>query len=38
VPLEYGALCAPLACCLRGLGLARIEPGMGVAVLGGAVI
>ena len=38
MPIEWGALCEPLACCLRGLDLARIEPGMGVAVLGGGVV
>jgi threonine dehydrogenase-like Zn-dependent dehydrogenase len=38
VPMTYGALCEPLACCLHGLDLARIQPGMSVAVLGGGVI
>ena len=38
VPIEYGALCEPLACCLRGLDLVGIRPGMSVAVLGGGVI
>ncbi len=38
LPIEWGALCEPLACCLRGLDLARIEPGMGVVVLGGGII
>ena len=38
VPIEYGALCEPLACCLRGLDLVGVRPGMSVAVLGGGVI
>jgi L-iditol 2-dehydrogenase len=38
VPATYGALCEPLACCLRALDLASIAPGMSVAVLGGGVI
>lgn len=38
VPAEWGALCEPLACCLRALDLAGIAPGMSVAVLGGGVI
>lgn len=38
VPAVYGALCEPLACCLRALDLAAIAPGMSVAVLGGGVI
>lgn len=38
VPAAYGALCEPLACCLRALDLASIAPGMSVAVLGGGVI
>lgn len=38
VPAAYGALCEPLACCLRGLDLAAIRPGMSVVVLGGGVI
>jgi threonine dehydrogenase-like Zn-dependent dehydrogenase len=38
VPAEWGALCEPLACCLRGLDLAGIRPGMSVAILGGGVI
>ena len=38
VPAEYGALCEPLACCLRALDLAEIAPGASVAVLGGGVI
>ena len=35
---EHGAFCEPLACCLHGLDVARIAPGMRVAVLGGGVI
>ena len=38
VAIEYGALCEPLACCLRGLDLVGVRPGMSVAVLGGGVI
>lgn len=38
IPAPYGALCEPLACCIRGLDLAAIQPGMTVAVLGGGVI
>lgn len=33
-----GAFSEPLACCLHGLDVARIQPGMSVAVLGGGVI
>ncbi|MEQ1901368.1 MAG: zinc-dependent alcohol dehydrogenase family protein [Devosia sp.] len=33
-----GAFSEPLACCLHGLDVARIEPGDSVAVLGGGVI
>jgi L-iditol 2-dehydrogenase len=38
MPFELGALCEPLACCLRAVDLARITPGMSVAVIGGGVI
>jgi len=38
MPIEWGALCEPLACCLRGLDLAGIQPGASVVVLGGGVI
>lgn len=38
VPAEWGALCEPLACCLRALDLAAIAPGMRVVILGGGVI
>ncbi|WP_375450404.1 zinc-dependent alcohol dehydrogenase family protein [uncultured Devosia sp.] len=34
----HGAFCEPLACCLHGLDVARIQPGDSVAVLGGGVI
>jgi threonine dehydrogenase-like Zn-dependent dehydrogenase len=38
VPLGVGALCEPLACCLRGLDHATIRPGDAVAVFGGGVM
>jgi len=38
MPIEWGALCEPLACCLRGLDLAAIRPGASVVVFGGGVI
>ena len=38
MPIEWGALCEPLACCLRGLDLAAIQPGASVVVLGGGFI
>ena len=38
LPPAYGAFSEPLACCLHGLDVARIQPGMSVAVLGGGVI
>ena len=38
ISAEHGALCEPLACCLHGLDLVGIRPGMRVAVLGGGVI
>jgi threonine dehydrogenase-like Zn-dependent dehydrogenase len=34
----HGAFCEPVACCLHGLDVARIAPGMSVAILGGGVI
>jgi threonine dehydrogenase-like Zn-dependent dehydrogenase len=37
-PVELGALCEPLACCLRALDLANVSPGMSVAVVGGGVV
>jgi threonine dehydrogenase-like Zn-dependent dehydrogenase len=38
LPPVHGAFSEPLACCLHGLDVARIQPGMSVAVLGGGVI
>lgn len=38
LPEGLGALCEPLACCLRALDHAEISPGESVAVLGGGVI
>src|SRR6185437_11564856 len=38
MPATWGALCEPLACCLRDLDRAKIRPGMRVVVLGGGVI
>jgi len=38
MPATWGALCEPLACCLRALDRAKIRPGMRVVVLGGGVI
>jgi L-iditol 2-dehydrogenase len=38
LPPEHGAFSEPLACCLHGLDVARIQPGQSVAVLGGGVI
>lgn len=35
---QHGAFCEPLACCLHGVDLAAILPGMSVVVLGGGVI
>ena len=37
MPIEFGALCEPLACCLRASDLAGIRPGMHVVVLGGGI-
>ncbi|MDB5077610.1 MAG: iditol 2-dehydrogenase [Chloroflexi bacterium] len=37
-PVELGALCEPLACCLRALDLAKVAPGMSVAIVGGGII
>ncbi|QLF70919.1 zinc-dependent alcohol dehydrogenase family protein [Peteryoungia desertarenae] len=34
----HGAFCEPLACCLHGIDLAKIEAGSSVIVLGGGVI
>jgi L-iditol 2-dehydrogenase len=38
LPVGFGALCEPLACCLRAVDHARVTPGDKVAVLGGGVI
>ncbi|WP_411032872.1 zinc-dependent alcohol dehydrogenase family protein [Shinella sp. BYT-45] len=38
LPPEHGAFCEPLACCLHGMGMAGIEAGSSVVVLGGGVI
>lgn len=38
VPIGHGALCEPLACCLRALDHAMVRPGCSVAVFGGGVI
>ncbi|MGH2411944.1 MAG: alcohol dehydrogenase catalytic domain-containing protein, partial [Chloroflexota bacterium] len=37
LPAAWGALCEPLACCLRALDRAEIRPGVRVVVLGGGV-
>lgn len=38
VPLRYGAMAEPLACCLHGIDLAGIRPGQDVCVIGGGAI
>ncbi len=38
MPVTWGALCEPLACCLHALDLSAIKPGMRVAIFGGGVI
>lgn len=38
VPLEYGAMSEPLACCLHGIDQVNIRPGSTVCVLGGGAI
>ena len=38
LPAGFGALCEPLACCLRAMDHATVQPGDKVAVLGGGVI
>jgi len=38
LPAGFGAICEPLACCLRAMDHAMIQPGDKVAVLGGGVI
>jgi len=37
-PVGFGALCEPLACCLRAMDHAGVKPGYLVAILGGGVI
>ena len=38
LPTGFGALCEPLACCLRAMDHAGVKPGDSVVVLGGGVI
>ncbi|HUB68911.1 MAG TPA: alcohol dehydrogenase catalytic domain-containing protein [Acidimicrobiales bacterium] len=38
LPSGFGALCEPLACCLRAIDHARVTPGQTAAVLGGGVV
>ena len=38
VPLEYGAMAEPLACCIHGIDRAGIHPGNTVCVVGGGAI
>jgi threonine dehydrogenase-like Zn-dependent dehydrogenase len=38
VPLKFGAMTEPLACCLHGIDKARIQPGNTVCVIGGGAI
>lgn len=38
LPLEYGAMAEPLACCLHGIDRAGIRPGQTVCVIGGGAI
>lgn len=38
VPLRYGAMAEPLACCLHGIDRAHIQPGSTVCVIGGGAI
>ena len=38
LPPGFGALCEPLACCLRAMDHALVQPGDKVAVLGGGVM
>ena len=38
VPLEYGAMSEPLACCLHGIDLIGIKPGQSVAISGGGTM
>ena len=38
VPLEYGAMSEPLACCIHGIDLAQIKVGDTVCIVGGGAI
>lgn len=38
LPLEFGAMAEPVACCLHGIDLAGIKPGNTVCVVGGGAI
>lgn len=38
VPLKYGAMTEPLACCIHGIDKAKIQPGNTVCVIGGGAI
>lgn len=38
MPVGFGALCEPLACCLRAMDHAQLGPGQSALVLGGGVI
>ena len=38
LPSGFGALCEPLACCLRAMDHAMVQPGDKVAILGGGVM
>lgn len=38
LPLRYGAMTEPLACCLEGIDRANIRPGETVCVIGGGAI
>jgi L-iditol 2-dehydrogenase len=38
VPAQFGALCEPLSCCLRGMDRADIQPGQSVVVVGGGIM
>ena len=38
IPLQYGAMAEPLACCLHGIDRAKIAPGDTVCIIGGGAI
>lgn len=38
VPLRYGAMTEPLACCIHGIDIADIKPGETVCIIGGGAI